>query len=136
MNARSDHVAFEPAPTEFAFDAAVVLTMDGQVQFIEDAAQARRCLVDRFPDADGPSFKRAMTACDDCLLGRGSGAAARIMFVVAAMEAGFPFEVIDDPGRALERRTDLAAEAGLLSILSDEPAELDAAPHVRRREQE
>jgi hypothetical protein len=35
------------------------------------------------------------------------------------MEAGFRFEVISDPIQALERRTELEAEAGLRAILSE-----------------
>jgi hypothetical protein len=120
MNARTDHTAFVPSITPSAFDAAVILTIEDEPVFVDDAAGARMCLIERFPDSDGPSFKPALAACDACLLGGSSGAVARIMFVVAVMEAGFPFEVIEGPAHALERRTELEAEAGLRSILMGE----------------
>jgi hypothetical protein len=117
MNARTNQSAFLPTIPQSAFDAAVILTIEDEPVFVNGAAGARTCLVERFPDPDGPSFKRALAACDTYLLGGTSGAVARIMFVVAAMEAGFPFEVIEDAAHALERRTELEAEAGLRSIL-------------------
>jgi hypothetical protein len=105
MNARTDRTAFLPPIPQRAFDASVILTIEDEPVFVDGAAGARTCLVERFPDPDGPSFKRALAACDTCLLGGSSGGVARMMFVVAAMEAGFLFEVIEDAAHALERRT-------------------------------
>jgi len=54
-----------------------------------------------------------MATCEACIAGQTNGAAARVAFVVAAMEVGFLFEVIEDPLSALETRTELAVEQGL-----------------------
>lgn len=120
MNAPTAHPTFVPSASGNAFDVAVILTVDGQLLFVEDVGDARKLLLERFPDPDGPSFKRALSACDACLLGSSSGATARIMFIVAAMEAAYPFEVIEDAARAFERRIELEAELGLRSILLGE----------------
>jgi hypothetical protein len=119
MNLWTDHAAFRPLPSHRAFDAAVVITIGSECLFIDTVETARRCLTERFPDADGPSYRRALTACQACLLSGASSATAQIAFVVAAMEAGFPFEVIEAADEALERRTEIEAEAALRSILSD-----------------
>lgn len=117
MDARKDHTTFVPAFPRSAFDAAIVLTIEDGLKFVDDAAEVRRLLPERFPDPDGASFKRALSACDACLLGNLGGATARIMSIVATMEAGFPFEMIKDTARALDSRTELEVEPGLRSIL-------------------
>lgn len=85
--------------------------------YLENAKSAIDCLLTRFPDPDAPSCRRAIAACADCIAGTGSGAGARATFVVAAMEAGYRFDIIDDPEIALERKSDFEAEIGLASIL-------------------
>jgi hypothetical protein len=101
------------------FDSAVLLLIDGEWTFIDNAFDALKCLETHFPDIHAPSLVRAIATCDACLTGRLVGDSARAALVVAAMEAGFRFEVISDPIQALERRTELEAEAGLRAILSE-----------------
>lgn len=85
--------------------------------FVENTAQARACLEHRFAEPDAPCFARAVATCDSCLSGKLQGAAARAALVVAAMEAGCPFELIDDPVQALEgvggRRVEMTAQRGI-----------------------
>lgn len=100
-----------------AFDIPVVIMLDTSWVYLENARTALHYLETRFPDSDAPSCRRAIVACVDCISGTGSGAGARATFVVAAMEAGYQFDVIDDPEIALERKTDFEAEIGLASIL-------------------
>lgn len=102
-----------------AFDAAVVLHIGDERLFLDNVEDARRCLEQMFPDATGASYQRALAACEACLANIGTAAAARIMMVVAAMEAGFRFEVIEDPEQALELKTEIEAEAGLRAVLFD-----------------
>lgn len=87
---------------------------------VEDARQSHECLLTRFEDQSGPSWKRALAAGDAAVGDNGSGEHARVTLIVAAMEAGYRFEVLDDDMLAFERRIELEAENGLLSIL-DEP---------------
>jgi len=117
MNASTNHKALAGSIPHVSFDVAVVLTIEGEPVFVDDVSTARACLIERFPDADGPSYRRALAACDASLLGHSSGEVSRIVFVVAAMEAGFPFEVIEDAANALERRTEIEALRGLRSLL-------------------
>lgn len=79
-----------------AFDAAVVLEIDGERFFVADAGIAKMLLETRFPYKHGPSYKRALDACVAFAAGIGTTAAVRVTLVVAAMEAGFRFEVIED----------------------------------------
>lgn len=113
--------ADDPGPTppvpRRAFDATIFLLIEGQWVFVSNAKQALDCLQQRFPDTSGPSFIRAVTTCEACLAEMATPQSAQVTLVVAAMEAGFPFEVIEDASEALERRTDLEAEAGLRTIL-------------------
>lgn len=103
-----------------AFDVAVILQISGQSIFIETVEQARDCLREHFSDQGGPSFVRAVAACENCLLGSGSLTAARATFVVAAMEAGYAFEVIEDQVAAFEKKVELEAENGLRTLFSDQ----------------
>jgi hypothetical protein len=109
-----------PSPNSIGdFDSAVVLLIDGEWAFVDSAFDALICLQRHFSDIHAPSFVRAIATCDACLTGRLVGDSARAALVVAAMEAGFRFEAISNPVLALERRTDLEAEAGLRAILSE-----------------
>jgi hypothetical protein len=101
------------------FDLAVVLLIDREWTFVDNAFDALKCLRHHFPDIHAPSFVRAVATCDACLSGDLVGDSARAAMVVAAMEAGFRFEVISDPMQAWERRIELEAEAGLRAIFSE-----------------
>ena len=113
--------------SSLAFDSPVFLRLHDHWIFIDAVVAARHCLLDHFPDKQGPSHARALCACDLVLSGNGPSELARTTFVVAAMEAGFLFEIIDDAALAYERRIELEAENGLRSILQrldDDPIEL------------
>ena len=102
------------------FPHPVLIRIGDDWMCVEDARQSRECLLTRFEDQSGPSWKRALAAGDAAVGDNGSGEHARVTLIVAAMEAGYRFEVLDDDMLAFERRIELEAENGLLSIL-DEP---------------
>ena len=111
MNIHSDNQLRPSAGSIGDFDSAVVLLIDGEWTFVDNAFDALKCLRTHFPDIHAPSFVRAITTCDACLSGKLVGDAARAALIVASMEAEFRFEIIDDPMQALERRIELEAEA-------------------------
>lgn len=112
--------------SRFAFDAAVMLEINGDRIVLDNMEDAEFCLANRFPEPWRASCQRALGACEACRTGTGTATAVRVTLVVAAMEAGFRFEVIDDPELALERRTEIEAEKALRSILMDGVGNLDA----------
>lgn len=99
------------------FDTPVVLEIDGDRFFLSSVDDARECLAAHFPEKSGPSYKRAVETCASCHAGIGTADAARVTFIVAAMAAGYRFEVIEDRHRALELLTDIKAETALQSAL-------------------
>lgn len=100
-----------------AFDIPVVLEIDGDRFFLSSVEDARECLEAHFPEKSGPSYKRAVETCAACRVGIGTADAARVTLIVAAMAAGYRFEVIEDRQRALELLTDIRAEKALRSAL-------------------
>lgn len=101
------------------FSNPVFLQMPDEWICVADATQALECLQERFTDQSGPSYQRAIAAAQAAISGAGPMELARVTLVVAAMEAGFQFEVIDDEVQAFERQIELEAENGLRSILLD-----------------
>lgn len=101
-----------------AFNCPVFVEIDDEWICIEDVAQANDCLSLRFRTERGPSFRRALAACSAAIDGTGPIEMARVTFVVAAMEAGYRFDIIGDDAEAFERRIELEAQNGLLSILN------------------
>lgn len=93
---------------------------------LDNMNDARLCLETRFPEPWRASCQRALTACEACRTGVSTAYTGRVTLVVAAMEAGFRFEVIDNPELALELRTEIEAERGLRSILTEEVVGPDA----------
>lgn len=107
-----------------AFSCPVFVEIDDEWMCIEGATQASVCLSLRFRTERGPSFRRALAACSAAVDGTGPIEMARVTFVVAAMEAGYRFDIIGEDAEALERRIELEAQNGLLSIL-DSPSDDD-----------
>jgi hypothetical protein len=102
-----------------AFDTPVVLEIDGNRFFLSSVDDARECLDAYFPAKTDPSYKRAVETCASCRAGIGTADAARVTLIVAAMAAGYRFEVIEDRQRALELLTEIEVEKGLRSALFD-----------------
>jgi hypothetical protein len=99
------------------YPKTILVQVDGRWHVVGAADEALRCLRDVFPDRNGPSHRRAVDSCAALLLGNTTAEGAQATFIVAAMEAGHPFEVHDD-GPALEERLVMAAtENGLLDML-------------------
>ena len=69
---------------------------------IRDVEAACKALTGNWPNKRGPSYRRAVGTCEAALAGERPGSAVRITFVVAVMEAGFPFQLYDDEISMLE----------------------------------
>ena len=62
---------------------------------IGDSKDAARLLLGRWPLREGRSYRRAILNCSAALRGQGPSDLAQWSFVVAAMEAAIPYEIID-----------------------------------------
>ena len=62
---------------------------------IKDSRDAARLLLSRWPLREGRSYRRAILNCSAALRGQGPSDLAQWSFVVAAMEAAIPYEIID-----------------------------------------
>jgi hypothetical protein len=62
---------------------------------IKDSKAAARLLLSRWPSRDGKSYRRAVLNCSAALRGQGPGDVAQWSFIVAAMEAAIPYEIVD-----------------------------------------
>ena len=82
-------------PGDFAFDEIVTIDCGGKLLAISDAKAARRCLLEDFSNKNAPSYLRALAMCEAFLDGNGTATGVQATFIVAVMEAGFPFEVQD-----------------------------------------
>jgi hypothetical protein len=99
------------------FETVVAVRIDGHWHFVESAEQALRCLNESFPGTHGASHARALATY---ALFRGGQVPVRSLqaaFVVAAMAAGYPFEILQRDEMLLERMVSAAAEEALLEAL-------------------
>lgn len=62
---------------------------------IKDSRDAARLLLSRWPLREGRSYRRAILNCSAALRGQGPNDVAQWSFVVAAMEAAIPYEIVD-----------------------------------------
>lgn len=111
----------ESTAPAFEFAQVIALKIDDGWHYVAGARQALECLNSEFPDIDAPSAKRAIAAVEAFLAGKGPENAARITFVVAAMEAGFKFEAGVGTELMEEHLTE-AAEASLRGLTLDDIA--------------
>jgi hypothetical protein len=105
-----------PTPAHHNFTRVVALQIGGRWHFVETADQARQCLRDKFDGHDGPSLQRALSACEAVFAGLVPADGLQAAFTVAAMEAGYPFEVHERDQGLLERRVDAEAENALADM--------------------
>ena len=62
---------------------------------IKDSKDAAWLLLNRWPEKQGKSYRRAVLNCSAALRGQGPSDVAQWSFVVAAMEAAISYEIID-----------------------------------------
>lgn len=62
---------------------------------IKDSKDAAWLLLNRWPEKQGKSYRRAVLNCSAALRGQGPSDVAQWSFVVAAMEAAISYEVVD-----------------------------------------
>ena len=103
--------------TPIPFAHVIALQIDGRWHFIETADQALHCLRKEFTASDGASFKRALSTWDAVYAGLVPVESFSAAFIVAAMEAGYPFEVHQENEALVERRVAAEAENALLDVL-------------------
>jgi hypothetical protein len=77
----------------FDFDQIVSIKLGADWIAIDSAEEARACLLELWPERNGASYHRALANCEAFLAGDGPMEAARASLMVAAMEAGLPFEL-------------------------------------------
>ena len=106
------------------FPKTVMVQIHGRWHVVVTACQALDCLVNRFPERQGPSYTRAVDTCEALLIGRGSPEGAQAAFIVSAMASGHQFEVHDDGIELDERLAVVAAENGLIDLLLELESEL------------
>jgi hypothetical protein len=88
--------------TGFPFDRVVVICFGVEQIVIGNAQEALVLLKQRWPPERGPSYDRALKACQAYRENDGSMLAARAGLCVAAMEAGLAFETFPDQIAFLE----------------------------------
>jgi hypothetical protein len=79
-----------------SFDKIVAIRFGQEWVPVDSADLALNCLRELWPDKSGPSYQRAVRNCEAHLAGDATMLAARASFMVAAMEAGLPFDVYPD----------------------------------------
>jgi hypothetical protein len=92
------------------FETLIAVCIEGEWIAVEDAERALRLLETSWPDANGPSYARALKSCRAFVEGDGTAVGAKSTFAVAAMEAGIPFELFDDYVTFAATQVALAAE--------------------------
>jgi hypothetical protein len=102
--------------TEFTFTRVVALQIRGRWHFVETADQALKILRDKFDGQNGASFQRALSTCEAVFAGLVPADGLQAAFTVAAMEAGYSFEVHDRDQTLLERRVAAEAENALIDM--------------------
>jgi len=78
------------------FDKVVAVKFGLEWIPVDGVEHALTCLDEFWPDKSGASYRRALRNCEAFLSGEATMLAARASFMVAAMEAGLPFEVYPD----------------------------------------
>lgn len=80
------------------WDKIVVIHLNGpkvRSLSIRDSKDAARLLLSRWPRKEGNCYRRAILNCSAALRGQGPSDVAQWSFIVAAMEAAIPYELID-----------------------------------------
>lgn len=77
----------------FDFDQIVSIKLGADWIAIDSADEARACLLELWPERNGACYQRALANCEAFLAGDAPMGAARASLMVAAMEAGLPFEL-------------------------------------------
>jgi hypothetical protein len=109
---------FKPAQApRLRFPKTILVQVEGRWHVVKSADEALRCLRDVFPDRNGPSHRRAVDTCAALPMGNTTAEGAQATFIVAAMEGGHPFEVLDEGPELEERLVAAATENGLLDML-------------------
>jgi hypothetical protein len=104
------------------WDKIVVIHLKGpspRSLSIKDSKAAARLLLLRWPLRDGKSYRRAILNCSAALRGQGPSDVAQWSFVVAAMEAAIPYEIMD--------RLDMEIAAVCKELLENEDMPQQAA---------
>jgi hypothetical protein len=124
MSIHSRHMHQVPSQGLY-FTRPVGLFVAGDWVFIESVEKAQACLQNGFEDQTGPSWNRAIATCAVAVAvaGQVPPDAAQATLIVAAMEAGVAFEVIEDDSLVLERNVEAAAAKGLEELFLAEAAE-------------
>lgn len=106
------------------FENAISLKFAEGTITVETASQALVCLAEKFPQRKGPSYRRAVAARQAFLSGAEPMMGAQSKFIVAAMEAGIPFEISENRVSRL-REISIATEESLRAALlgSDDSSE-------------
>ena len=99
---------------------------DGPALAINDVKAAARILLQDWPARDGKSYRRAVLACSAAIHGKVPQDTAQWAFVVAAMEAVIPHEIVD------WFDTEIAAACREMFGESAPPPAVAAAPVVKR----
>jgi hypothetical protein len=107
---------------EYEFDEVVALQLVGGWIAVRTAVDALHVLEDRWAEECGPSYSRALAACKAFLEGEGPMLTARVTLCVAAMEAGFPFELYKDQMAFMEAEIASMSEDDLREQAKDHPA--------------
>jgi hypothetical protein len=103
--------------SSFRFPKTILFSLEGRWHFVGAADEALECLKNVFPDRKGPSHRRAVDTCAAFVLGNATADGAQATFIVAVMEGGHPFEVLDEGAELEERLVAAATENGLLDML-------------------
>lgn len=111
------------------FDKVVSIKLGQEWVAVGSVGQALACLRERWPVASGSSLQRALANCEAAMAGHGSAVAARTAFVVAAMEAGLPFELHKDEFGFLESEIAAAAENFARGKQADDEGGNQGEPH-------
>lgn len=85
-----------------AFDKIVGIEIDGEWLAVADPTEALHLLLEAWPASPGPSYRRAVAACEAAIHEGASLIGARASLSVAAMEAGARFDLFDDQMAFLE----------------------------------
>jgi hypothetical protein len=86
------------------FDKLIAVEIEGEWLTVQTVDEALRLLQTRWPANGGPSYLRAVASAQSALGGEGSVMGASATFAVAAMEAGFRWELHEDPLAFAESR--------------------------------
>jgi hypothetical protein len=111
-----------------AWDKTVAIAYGEERVIVRTVSAAMQLLTERWPDTSGPSYRRALSNCQAAIADEGLGRAARVAFVVAAMEAGLRFEVFEDELGVLDVEIASVAQQLAKEEQQDDPDEPDLLP--------